>query len=137
METLSLNSAVIEKTRELCSLILESSDYKENVVKIEAFFADDDAQKAYRSFSELGQELHQKQHAGELSEEDVKGYEEQKATLHGNPVIDGFMQSETVLNSIVQQVAKHVGKTLELGHLPEPEDLQESDCCSSGGCGCD
>jgi len=137
METLSLNSAIIEKTRELCSLVLDSADYKENVVKIEAFFADEEAQKSYREFSSLGQELHQKQHAGELTEEDISGYEAKKAALGENPVISGFMESESHLNSIVQQVAKHVGKTLELGRLPEPEDLQDSGCCSEGGCGCD
>lgn len=136
METLSLNSAVLDKTRELCSLILKSGEYTENVSKIEAFFADDEAQKQYRAFAELGEELHQKQQAGSITQEDISGYEEKLDDLKNNPVTGGFMEAESTLNGIVQQVSKHVGKALELGRLPEPEDLEDSGCCSSGGCGC-
>ena len=49
MEILSPNSAILEKTRELCSLILQSGEYQENVSKIETFFANDDAQSQYLS----------------------------------------------------------------------------------------
>jgi cell fate (sporulation/competence/biofilm development) regulator YlbF (YheA/YmcA/DUF963 family) len=137
METLSLNSAVLDKTRELCSLILKSGEYTENVSKIETFFADEEAQKEYRSFASLGEELHQKQHAGTITPEDIEGYEASLVKLKENPVTAGFMDAESTLNGIVQQVSKHVGKALELGRIPEPEDLQDSGCCSSGGCGCD
>jgi hypothetical protein len=46
------------------------------------------------------------------------------------------MTAEETLNGIVQQVSRMVGKALELGRLPEPEDLAGGGCCSSGGCGC-
>jgi len=36
----------------------------------------------------------------------------------------------------VKEVSRFVGKSLELGRLPEPEDLESGDCCNSGGCGC-
>ena len=134
-ETLSLNSAVLEKTRELCTLILKSGEYTENVSKIEAFFADEEAQKQYREFAGLGEDLHQKQGEGTITQEDVEKYEEQLKALKENPVTGGFMDAESNLNGIVQQVSKHVGKALELGRLPEPEDLEDSGCCGSGGCG--
>ncbi len=137
METLSPNSAILEKTRELCSLILQSSEYQDNVTKIDAFFKDENAQASYREFAQLGEELHKKQHDGALEQSDIEGYESKLAALKADPITGAFMGAEENLNSIVQQVSKTVGKTLELGRLPEPEDLEESGCCSSGGCGCD
>ncbi len=136
MEVLSPNSAILDKTRELCTLLLESSEYTDNVAKIDAFFENEEAQSQYRSFAELGEELHQKQHAGTITPEDVEGYEEKLKALKENPVTAGFMDAEATLNGIVKQISKQVGKTLELGRLPTPEDLDDGGCCSSGGCGC-
>jgi cell fate (sporulation/competence/biofilm development) regulator YlbF (YheA/YmcA/DUF963 family) len=137
METLSPNSAILDKTRELCSLILQSGEYQENLAKIETFFNDKEAQKAYRNFSKLGETLHQKQHAGELTDEDIAGYDAELAALKGNSITSEFMAAEETFNGIVQQVSRMVGKALELGRLPEPEDLAGGGCCSSGGCGCE
>lgn len=137
MEILSPNSAILDKTRELCSLILQSGEYQENVAKIDAFFNDKSAQASYRNFTKLGESLHQKQHAGELTEEDIEGYDAELASLKANPITGEFMAAEETLNGIVQQVSRMVGKALELGRLPEPEDLAGGGCCSSGGCGCD
>ncbi len=135
MEVLSPNSAILEKTRELCSLILQSGEYQENVTKIEAFFANEEAQTEYRAFSKLGEDMHQKQHAGEITQEDIEGYEKELANLKSNEVTAEFMGAEETLNGIVQQVSKLVGKTLELGRLPEPEDLEDSGCCGGSGDG--
>jgi cell fate (sporulation/competence/biofilm development) regulator YlbF (YheA/YmcA/DUF963 family) len=136
MEILSPNSAILEKTRELCSLILQSGEYQENVARIDAFFKDQAAQAAYRDFTKLGESLHRKQDAGELTEEDIEGYDAELAALKANPITGEFMAAEETLNGIVQQVSRMVGKALELGRLPEPEDLAGGGCCSSGGCGC-
>lgn len=136
MEILSPNSAILDKTRELCSLILQSGEYQENVAKIDAFFNDKAAQASYRHFTKLGESLHQKQSAGELTEEDIEGYDAELASLKANPITGEFMTAEETLNGIVQQVSRMVGKALELGRLPEPEDLAGGGCCSSGGCGC-
>jgi len=137
MATLSPNSAVLDKTRELCTLILQSGEYTENVSRIETFFQDEEAQASYREFAALGEELHQKQQAGTLSDTDVANYDAKLNALKAHPVTGGFMEAEATLNGIVQQVSKYVGKSLELGRLPEPEDLDDGGCCNSGGCGCD
>lgn len=136
MEVLSPNSAILDKTRELCSLILQSGEYQENVAKIETFFKDEEAQESYRNFAKLGEEMHSKQQEGSLEQSDIDSYEKQLAALKENGVTGEFMDAEQTLNGIVQQIAKQVGKTLELGRLPTAEDLDEGDCCSSGGCGC-
>lgn len=137
MEVLSPNSAILERTRELCSLILQSDEYQENAAKVETFFKDDEAQTAYRDFGQLGEALQQKQQSGDLGQPDIDLYESQLEDLKKNPVVADFMEAEATLNGIVQQIARQVGKTLELGRLPTPEDLEEGGCCSSGGCGCD
>ncbi len=134
--TLPLNSAILEKTRELCTLILGSPEYKGNLAKIEAFFADSGAQDTYREFSQLGQELHSKQHDGSLTQEDVSAYDKKQEDLRSNPVTDGFMSAEENLNSIAREISQHVGKSLELGRLPDPEDFESSGgCCGGGGGG--
>lgn len=135
MEILSPNSAILEKTRELCSLILQSGEYRENASKIDAFFNDSEAQKAYRAFSKLGESLHEKQHAGELTQADIDGYDREMEALRANVVAAGFLDAEETLNGIVKQVSRLVGKSLELGRLPEPGELEDSGCCG-GGCGC-
>ena len=91
MEILSPNSAILDKTRELCTLILQSGEYRDNVSKIDAFFNDKAAQSAYRNFSKLGESLHQKQHAGELTQADIDGYDKEMAALRDNPVTAAFM----------------------------------------------
>jgi cell fate (sporulation/competence/biofilm development) regulator YlbF (YheA/YmcA/DUF963 family) len=136
MEVLSPNSAILDKTRELCTLILQSGEYQENVSKIETFFKNEDAQASYKEFAALGETLHQKQQAGLLSDEDVAGYDEKLKALKADPVTGEFMEAEQTLNGIVAQISKTVGKTLELGRLPEPEDMEEGGCCGGGGCGC-
>jgi len=135
-EILSPNSAVLEKARELCTLILQSGEYRDNAVKIESFFKDQAAQAAYRDFSRLGERLHQKQHAGDLTQSDIDGYEREMAALRANPVTAGFMDAEEVFNGMVGQISRLVGKSLELGRLPEPDELDDGGCCNSGGCGC-
>ncbi|MEM9281892.1 MAG: YlbF family regulator [Verrucomicrobiota bacterium] len=144
MEVLSPNSAILEKTRELCSLILQSGEYQENVAKIETFFSTDGAQEKYRSFAALGEELHEKQQAGTITEADISGYEASLQELKSNEVTSNFMDAEASLNGMLSQISKLVGKTLELGRLPNPDDL-DSGCCggggggggnSGGGCGC-
>jgi len=136
MTTLAPNSAILDKTRELCELLLQSREYRESASKIEAFFANESAQADYRSFAELGEQLHQKQSAGQLTEADVAGYDAKLQSLKSDPVTGEFMAAEETLNGMVRQISKLVGKTLELGRLPEPKDLEESGCCNSGGCGC-
>mgnify|MGYP001793895028 FL=1 len=139
MEVLSPNSAILDNTRELCPMILQSNEYQENVSKIQRFAKNEEAQAAYREFGELGETLQQKQQAGLLTDEDVAGFDEKMAALKADPITGEFMEAEQTLNGMVAQISKTVGKTLELGRLPEPEDLEDSGCCGGGGgggCGC-
>ena len=134
-ETLPANSVILERTRDLCSAILEWPEYKEQVTHIEAFLADEGAKTEYRAFAQLGEEMHQKQHAGALTDDDIKNYETKKGALEEKPLIGKFLAAQDSLNDIHRTVSQHVAKTLELGRMPTPEDFESSGgCCGGGSC---
>jgi cell fate (sporulation/competence/biofilm development) regulator YlbF (YheA/YmcA/DUF963 family) len=134
-ETLPANSAILERTRELCSTILDWPGYKEEVTHIEAFLADEEAKTEYRDFAQLGEEMHKKQHAGDLTDTDIENYEAKKAALEEKPLIGKFLAAQDSLNEIHRTVSQHVAKTLELGRMPVAEDFESSGgCCGGGSC---
>ncbi|NNE92650.1 MAG: YlbF family regulator [Verrucomicrobiales bacterium] len=129
------NSTILEKTRDLCGDLLELPEYKSSMKAVEAFLENDEAKAQYRSFADLGEELHQKQHAGSLTDEDIQKYDTAKSDLESNPLIAEFMAAQDGLNDIASTISKHVAKTLELGRVPSPEEM-EAECCGNSGCGC-
>ena len=143
MNLLADDSAVMAKTKELCSAIADDPEYKELLGKVERFLEDDAARLMYQGVHERGEELHQKQHAGlELSEVEIRDFESARDTLMQNPVAKEFMDAQQDLQSVQVAIGKFVGMTLELGRVPSAEDLQSQDdgCCGGGGgggCGCD
>ena len=76
MSMLADDSSVMEKTRDLCSSIVEHPDFGLLQEKVEEFLSDDAARLQFQSVQEQGEELHHKQHAGvELSESEVSDWE--------------------------------------------------------------
>lgn len=139
MNLLADDSAVMAKTKELCSTIADDPEYQGLLAKVERFLDDDAARLMYQGVHERGEELHQKQHAGlELSESEIRDFESARDTLLQNPVAKEFMDAQQDLQSVQVAIGKFVGMTLELGRVPSAEDLQSSEdgCCGGGGCGC-
>ncbi len=141
MQVLSPNSAILEKTRELCELLLDSPEFHENTSKIRAFFSDDEAKSRYQHFHELSELLQQKQQAGELTDADINEYTDTLTALKEDSITGSFMTAEAAMNGIAQQISMHVSKTLEFGRLPTPEELEapQGGCCGGSGggsCGC-
>ena len=131
-ETLPANSVILERTRDLCTAILEWPEYKEQTAHIETFLADEEAKTEYRAFAQLGEEMHQKQQAGSLTDDDIKNYETKKGALEAKPLIGAFLAAQDSMNEIHRTVSQHVAKTLELGRMPTPEDFQSGGCCGGG-----
>jgi cell fate (sporulation/competence/biofilm development) regulator YlbF (YheA/YmcA/DUF963 family) len=128
--------AILQKTRELCEAILEQPQVLSIRRRVESFMADPAAQRQYETVSELGQQLHDKQHQGEtLSSAEIAAFDKQRDILFSNPVAKAFLDAQEETRQIQQQVGKLVGKTLELGRVPTEEDLSEGGSCGSG-CGC-
>lgn len=132
MNLLEDDSAVMTKTRELCAVIAEDSEYQELLGQVEKFLGDDEARLSYQSVHEAGQRLNQKQQSGlELSESEIAAFEEARGNLFANPIASNFMKAQQSLEGIQTSVSRLVGMTLELGRVPAPEDIAQA---SGGGC---
>ena len=138
MTLLTDNSSVMGKTKELCAAIADDPEYRELLEKVEKFLQDDASRLQYQSVHERGEELHQKQSAGiQLSDGEVKEFESARDALFDNPVARAFMDAQQDLQAVQNAIGKYVGMTLELGRVPNAEDMAatEGGCCG-GGCGC-
>ena len=135
------DSAVMEKTKDLCASIVEHPDFRLLQEKVEVFLEDESARLQFQSVQERGEELRQRQQAGmELTEADIRGWETAREELMNNTVVRSFLQAREELEGVQRMVGAYVGMTLELGRVPEPEDFEpeESGCCGGGGsCECE
>lgn len=128
-------SSVLDKTRELCDAILGDNAFVAARQNIDAFMADEPAQKQYEALMQKGQALQEKQERSlPLSGEEISEFEKQREAILANPVARGFMDAQEQLHEIQETVQKHVSKTLQLGRIPQSEDFGGGSC--GHGCGC-
>lgn len=126
-------SSILSKTKELCAAIVAEPQFAKLQADVERFLADDAAKLQYQSVHEKGEELHHKQHAGvELGASEIKNFEDARDALFDNKVAADFMDAQRTLESIQKQVSKYVSLTLELGHVPTDEEIEEAE--NAGGC---
>ncbi|MCX6877303.1 MAG: YlbF family regulator [Verrucomicrobia bacterium] len=136
------NSAIITKTKDLCAEIAADPLFIQLQASIERFLNDEIARTQYKDVHELGEQLHQKQHAGvELGAAEITAFEAARDALFENPTACEFMDAQRQLEGLQQQIGKYVAMTIELGSVPTADDLAESGgCCGGGGggggCGC-
>ena len=143
MSIASYDSTLIAKTRELCSQIVSDPTYLQLQDKVERFLNDDAARLQYQSVHERGEELHHKQHAGiQLGAQEIREFESAREALFSNEIATNFIEAQRELEQLQKIIGRYVGMTLELGRVPNAEDLEESSsgCCGGGGggggCGC-
>lgn len=143
MSIASYDSSLISKTRELCSQIVSDPIYLQLQEKVERFLNDDAARLQYQSVHERGEELHHKQHAGiQLGAQEIREFEAAREALFANEIATNFIEAQRELEQLQKLIGRYVGMTLELGRVPNAEDLEESSsgCCGGGGggggCGC-
>ena len=135
MLTQTEEKVVVEKTRELCSTILAQSGMGVIRKNIDTFMADEKSRSQYESLMAKGQALHEKQHQSlPLTGEEIGEFERQREAMLNNPVARGFLDAQEALHQLQESIQTQVSKTLELGRLPLPEDLQSGSC--GHGCGC-
>ena len=128
--------AILQKTIELCETIVQQPQFQSIRQRVEAFQADAQAQAQYESLSDLGQQLHDKQHEGQtLTEAEIAAFDRQRDAFAQNATAKDFIEAQEEMHEIKKQVTRYVSKTLELGTLPTAEDLAEEGSCG-GGCGC-
>jgi cell fate (sporulation/competence/biofilm development) regulator YlbF (YheA/YmcA/DUF963 family) len=135
MTMLADDSQVISKTKELCAAIASDPEYQSLLGKVERFLDDEAAKLQFQSVQERGQELQQKQSIGlELGDGEVKDFEAARDALLENAVAREFLDAQQSLQSVQTAIGKYVGMTLELGRVPEADDLEsQGGCCTEGG----
>ncbi len=133
METNCEDSAILQKTRELCQTILEQPDFSSIRRQVDAFLADETIQVQYQELSDRGAMLQHKQQTGmQLDMTEVADFEKRRETFLNNPVAQGFLAAQQAMHEVQESVSQYVAKTFELGRIPLKDDF---DSCGHG-CGC-
>ena len=136
MPTTIEETAVMQKTRELCQTILDQPNMQSIRERIDAFMGDDQTRGQYDDVVNKGQALQQKQQMSvALSGEEVSDFERLRDALMKNPVARAFMDAQEELHEVQQSVHQYVNKTLELGRLPTEQEMSADGSCGQG-CGC-
>jgi len=129
-----LTPAVQAKLEELCRSILSQPEFEAHRLRVDQFMVNDEARSQYVRVSEQGEHLHHKQMQGlPLTDEELSEFERQRESLLNNPVARDFVISQEALQDLRDSINRYVGKTHELGRIPEPGEL-DGGCCH--GCGC-
>ncbi len=137
MQNDNVNGAVLQKTLELCQAILAEPELAAARRNVDAFMADEKAREQYQGVMTKGQELHRKQHDGRpVAQQEISEFETCRDQLLSNPVARNFLDAQEQMQQVHQTVSGYVGKTLELGRVPTPEDFESESCDGAGGCGC-
>ncbi|MGA0845618.1 MAG: YlbF family regulator [Luteolibacter sp.] len=132
MTLIDAQSAILDKTRELCAAIAENEEFLKLQESVENFLNDDEARLQYRSVHEQGEQLHQKQHAGiELGSAEIRSFEAARDAMFENPLTREFFQAREQLDAMQTEISRHVNLTIELGRVPNEDELAEA---SGGGC---
>lgn len=132
----ALSPKIQDRLEELCRTILAQPEFEAHRLRVDQFMINDEARTQYQRVSEQGEHLHHKQRQGvELSSEEIDAFERERDALLGNPVAKGFLEAQEALGGLQESITKYVRKTLELGRMPESDDLQGGGGCGHG-CGC-
>ena len=135
MQTITEESVITQKTRELCQTILDQPEVQNIRRQVESFMTNDEAKTQYQLLSEKGEFLQHKQQQGlTLSNEEIADFEKSREALFNNPVARGFLDAQQEMQKMQESLGQYVAKTFELGRVPSPDDFQSGSCGS--GCGC-
>jgi len=130
------NSPVLEKTLELCEVILAQPEYGTMRRQLDDFMANDAAQSAYRNLSEMGAALREKHQQGSPpTAAEVETFEQQREEFLADPVARGFLEAQQAMQDVRDTVTRYVTRTFELGRKPTSEDFHSCGCGSGCGCG--
>jgi cell fate (sporulation/competence/biofilm development) regulator YlbF (YheA/YmcA/DUF963 family) len=135
---LTAESAIVQKTQELCRTIVDQPEFQAMKQQIETFLADAQARQLYESVNRKGEELRQKQQLSlQLTQQEIAEFETGRETLFNHPVTMGFLQAQETMRNVQESVQRYVTRTFELGRVPTPQDLESCACSSGCGCHCD
>jgi cell fate (sporulation/competence/biofilm development) regulator YlbF (YheA/YmcA/DUF963 family) len=135
MQTITQETVITRKTKELCQAILDQPEMRSARQRIETFIGDEKAKAQYEGLMAKGQALQQKQQQSQpLSGEEISAFEKDREALLSNPVARGFLDAQEEMHQIHESINQYVSKTLELGRMPSDSDFEDGSC--GHGCGC-
>ena len=130
------DSPVIEKTKELCAVLLEQPSYHSIRQRINSFMADEHARSQYERLCDLQDMLQEKDQQGvPLNDEEVEHFDSEREKLFANPIARGFMDAQQELHKLQETVGQYVSKTFKLGRVPMESDFEAGSCGPRCGCG--
>jgi cell fate (sporulation/competence/biofilm development) regulator YlbF (YheA/YmcA/DUF963 family) len=136
MQTMTEESQITLKTKELCQAILDQPSLRSARQRIEKFMTDEKTRAQYDGVMAKGQALQQKQQRSvPLTGEEISAFEKDRDALLKNPVAREFLDAQEELHQIHESVNQYVSKTLELGRVPTEADLDSGSCGQGCGCG--
>jgi cell fate (sporulation/competence/biofilm development) regulator YlbF (YheA/YmcA/DUF963 family) len=137
MQTTTDETAVLRKTKELCQAILDDPAMATIRQRITGFMENEQARTQYNNLVAKGQALQEKQQSSTpLTRPEVEAFEQDRLALLNNPVARGFLDAQEELHGIKHNIHQYVNLTLELGHMPTEDELEEHTCegHENGGC---
>ena len=127
--------AILQKTKELCQVILDQPAMKSIRQRIDAFLGDASTRTDYEALVNKGQSLQEKQQtAVALTGEEISDFEQHRDRLLQNRVARDYLDAQEELRQVQQSVHQYVNKTLELWRLPTEDEMSCGSC--GGGCSC-
>jgi cell fate (sporulation/competence/biofilm development) regulator YlbF (YheA/YmcA/DUF963 family) len=136
MQTMTQESLITQKTKELCQAILDQPELRSAREAIQTFVADEKARTQYEGLMAKGQALQQKQQQSQqLSGDEISAFEKDRESLMNNPVARGFLDAQEEMHHVHKSINEYVSKTLELGRMPSDSDFESGEC--GHGCGCE
>lgn len=135
MELKTQDSPVIEKTKELCSTLLEQPSFHQIRDSIERFSQDEAVREQYNQLCDRQEMLQQKDGQGlQISDEEIESFEKERDALFANPIAKEFMDAQQALHKLQQTVGQYISKTFKLGRLPTDDDFETGSCGPNCGC---
>lgn len=136
MQDIIEETIVIQKTKDLCQTIIDQPEFRQIRERINSFMSDDAAKNQYQLVMEKGDALQQRQQAGmPLDNSEILEFEKNRELLLSNPIAANFLTAQQQMHKIQESVMQYVGKTFELGRVPNLDDFPSEGCGSNCGCG--
>src|SRR6476646_9395350 len=101
MQTTIEESPVMQKTRELCQVILDQPNMQSIRQRIDAFMGDEKSRAQYEGLVAKGQALQQKEQMSEqLSRDEINDFEKHREAVFNNPVARNFLDAQEELHNV-------------------------------------
>jgi len=128
------NSKLYDLLSEFYQTLAETPKFQQVQRGIDQFLENDAAKSCYEELLTLEEELHQKQHEGEITEDDLSKYREINERLQQMPLAEEFFNAQQEMEEINMEIANFIGIAIEDGEVPSLDELDEAGC--DCGCGC-